>query len=267
MSQFFLNQSSHYQTIALLSLARLSNGDPHPEAVHTLRTSLRRSQASLELEGADAHAAVAGRCASRFSSLRALQVFHAYLIRHGAPKSDRAILQDAVHESWRDLTERQVCRKVERRLRRIPLQSPQRDIDALQERIASLYRGHADELKGLLDAAIKKPRRKRIHALRLKLKTIRYQEECLLGRRATRSHFLTRLREVLGRLGKYEELAEFRKQAKRLRLESRPAIVKDWRRVSKRTRSLLTELGWISKSLHGRKPHLAPEKPSTQLAG
>jgi hypothetical protein len=198
--------------------------------------------------------------------LRALQVFQAYLGRHGAPKSDLAILCDAVQDTWRDLTERQVCRKVERRLARLPLRTPPVDADALQRRAAALFQAHADELDGLLDAAARKPRRKRIHALRLKLKSIRYQEECLLGRRANRSQFLKRLKEVIRRLGKYEELAQFRKLAKRLKLESRPAIVKDWKHVNKRTRALLTELGWISKSLQSRKPHLDPEKPSAQLA-
>jgi len=267
MSQFFLEQPSQYHTIALLSLARLSNGDPHPEAVHTLRTTLRRLQAALELEGDHAHAAIVGRCISRFSGLRGLQVLQTYLARHAAPKSDLVILHRAVQDAWKDLAARQICRKVERRLSRIPLHAPLLDAQALHHRVAAVSQRQADELETLLESATAKPRRKRIHPLRLKLKTIRYQEEYLLGRRRNRSHFLKRLKDVLRRLGKYEELAEFRKLAKRLHLESRPAIVKDWRHVNKRTRALLSELGWISRHLHSRKPHISAERPSTQLAG
>ena len=50
MQKFLPERPSQYQAIALLSLARLSNGDPHPEVLHTLRTTLRRLQAFLQLE-------------------------------------------------------------------------------------------------------------------------------------------------------------------------------------------------------------------------
>lgn len=267
MHRPFLERPSQYQSLALLTLARLSNGDPHPEAVHILRTTLRRLQASLELEGDDAPAALAGRCASRFSTLRGLHVFQAYLARHGAPKSDLAILQEAVRETWRDLMKQQICRKVERRLARIPLHESPHASRTFQQRATALSQRHADELEALLKAAADKPRRKRVHAVRLKLKTIRYQEECLLGQRGPRSHFLNRLKDVLRRLGKYEELAEFRKLAKRLGLESRPAIVKGWRRAGKRTHALLSELDWIAKYLRSRKPLPASATAPTQVAG
>lgn len=266
MTNLAVEQPTKYQTIALQALARLGEGDTDPETLHALRIMLRRLQAFFELEGGDNNAVLVGGCVSRLSQLRSLEVFSNYLSRIGAPKSDAAILDAALAEARAKLVKRQIFRKIERQLWRIPLAAPRLNAHSLQKRIEFLRQQHVNELEELLAAAAEKPRRKRIHVIRLKIKTIRYQEEWLQGRWRTRSDFLKRLKGVQTRLGTYEELAEFRKLAKTFRLESRPMIVKNWRRARKRARALVTELNWVLEHLNCRRLPTSTRRSSTQLA-
>lgn len=223
----------------------MSAGDTHPEVLHRLRVNLRRLQAHCELMGEEAKAAQIARCVSKFSHLRSLQVFQQYLSRIEAPRADSAKLQGLILNARAELHHRNSLRKVERCLWKMALTEEGSGNERLSGRLDLLRQVHLHELDNLIQTAIGKPRRKRLHALRLRIKAIRYQEEWALEKRERRSTFLKRLKDVQTTLGEFEELAEFRKLAKQLDFESRPRITKDWRRARKRARALPTHLGWI----------------------
>jgi CHAD domain-containing protein len=96
---------------------------------------------------------------------------------------------------------------------------------------------------------LEKPRRKRLHALRLALKTIRYQTEWLPGQAATKQDGLKRIKQVQALLGRYEEMADFRRWGKRLNLTVQARIERDWKRARRRARRVPEELAWLLDAL------------------
>ena len=253
------------QRISFQALTRLAEGDAAPETLHRLRTNLRRLQAYLELIGNEADAGLVGRCVSKLSPLRTLHVFHQHLLRTGAPKEDLGKVQVLVQHARGRLLERKAYKKIERQLWSIVFPLIPGDQDWLLNRLEVLRQVHLNDLEQLLQAVLEKPRRKRLHALRLKVKTIRYQEEWLHARGGSHAHFLKRLKGVQKRLGRYEELAEFRKLAKTLDLDSSPLILKEWRRARKRARTLPQQLGWMVETLLATRLHDGTERPHGRM--
>lgn len=96
---------------------------------------------------------------------------------------------------------------------------------------------------------MEKPRRTRLHALRLALKTIRYQTEWLPGQAATKQDGLKRIKQVQALLGRYEEMADFRRWGKRLNLTVQARIERDWKRARRRARRVPEELRWLLDAL------------------
>ena len=123
---------------------------------------------------------------------------------------------------------------------------------------------HEKNLARLISAASDKPRRKRLHALRLALKTIRYQMEWLPGRPRPNQALVKRIKQVQAVLGRYEELADFRRWRKYLDLTVRArfrrigyGLAHESGRLRRSSRGLWTRwhpatsgLEWIRKQLY-----------------
>ena len=108
----------------------------------------------------------------------------------------------------------------------------------MADRMEKLRREHAESLHERISEATANPRRKTLHALRLKIKPIRYQEDWALDQAYARPEIVSRLKRAQSVLGDYEERAQFRKLARTLHLKSYARILKDWRRAKTRARTL-----------------------------
>ena len=263
------DRAARYQTVSLHALAKLSAGDVRPKTVHRLRTHLRRLQAYLELVGEDRNAEIMANCASRLSPFRTLQVFERYLSRLRAAPSDIRKVKDCIRKKRVKLDRRQVYLKIERRVRRHALPPTPASPDWMADRMEKLRREHAKSLHELISEAIANPRRETLHALRLKIKPIRYQEEWALDQAYARPEIVGRLKRAQSVLGDYEERAQFRKLARTLHLKSYAKILKDWRRARTRARTLPTKLTGLIGALTGRglrlvEPGLPPNRATTQ---
>jgi len=246
------DRAARYQTVALHALAKLSAGDVRPKTVHRLRTHLRRLQAYLELVGEDRNAEIMANCASRLSSFRTLQVFERYLTRLRAAPSDIRKVKDCIRKKRVKLDRSQVYLKIERRVRRHALSPTPASPDWMADRMEKLRREHAESLHERISEATANPRRKTLHALRLKIKPIRYQEDWALDQAYARPEIVSRLKRAQSVLGDYEERAQFRKLARTLHLKSYARILKDWRRAKTRARTLPAKLTGLIDALAGR---------------
>lgn len=232
------DRASRYRTTVLHALALLAAGDRRAKTLHRLRTHLRRLQAYLELVGEEENAAIMARCVSRFSRLRTLQVFEPYLDHVGAPGRDRRLVQVRIRAWQRRLNDNHTYRKVERLVKHHAFPPTPAASDWMDRRIIALRPMHADRLQDLIAKTEAEPRRKPLHALRLTIKSIRYQEEWALGTPYARPDLVAWLKQAQAVLGEYEDLAQFRKLATKLRLKSQPTIDKDWHRARDRARAM-----------------------------
>lgn len=226
------------RTVALQTLVRLARGDHRAKTLHRLRVHLRRLQAYLELVGEEANADRIARCVSRLSDLRTLQVLAGYLKARRAPKSDRNVVRSRAKKLSKKLDRKGVWKKIARCVERHALPPAPGPADWMADRLPARRRAHAEALRDLLAAAEADPRRKTLHALRLKIKTIRYQEEWAAGQTAGRTELIARLKRAQTLLGEYEERVQFRKLARRLGLRSLGRIEKDRQRARKRARAV-----------------------------
>lgn len=255
------DRAPRYRTVALHALASLSAGDRRPKTLHRLRTHLRRLQAYLELVGEEDTAAIIADCCSRFSRLRTLHVFEQYLAGLNAPDRDRRLVNRRIRTLHDKLNKNRTYEQVERLVERHALPPSPARFDWMGQRLVALRRRQADLLRTLLAKTGVEPRRKALHALRLTIKSLRYQEEWALGEPYARSDLFAWLKWAQTALGQYEELAQFRKLAAKLDLASRPLIERDWRRartkaralpalVSQRIRTMTTGHLWLLPSRH-----------------
>lgn len=223
---------------------QLSHTAITPSRLHRLRTDLRRLQAWLDLAGQHASATVLATQITRLSPLRALHVFDQWLVRHQACRSDlltiRRLSTRAAEEIRRNKCFSSIQKTIEKAINSGSLSASTFD--------KRNWRRHRHACTQLLAAAREKPKRKRLHALRLQIKQLRYQIEWTSNPALHRA-FLTQLKEAHRRLGLYEERAAFRKLAKQLTLKCRPDIVRSWRRARKRAHALLKDMNWLPDSL------------------
>jgi CHAD domain-containing protein len=227
------------KTSVLKTIQTLASNGLDPEPVHGVRIELRRLQAYWELHGDTENAEVAADCVSQLSMLRTLQVFERYLERRGASRSDIRTVQARVEKLGSKLARKRTLSRIERALK--DLSVPVLELPSLAARLAEARPGHAEALHALIRKA-SQPKRKTLHELRLKIKTIRYQEEWLLDHPDGNKELVAALKEAQDILGTYEERAEFRKLAKKLDLRFSKRIRKDWRRARKRARALPQKL-------------------------
>ncbi len=247
---------NEYLGIALQAARSLAAGKTRPKIVHRLRIHLRRIQAYLELGGQDRQAKKIRQCVSWLSSLRTLQVFERYLKRRKASKSDRRKVKARIRTRLGKLARKGTAGKIERYLRRHALFQSPISTDWVDARLEQLRRVHADALQDFVREATAKPKRKTLHALRLRLKTIRYQEEWALDHPDPRPELVKRIRRIQTRLGNYEERAEFRKLARQLKLKATKQIHKDWRQARQRARAVPHRLTQVIQELDGRRLRL-----------
>jgi CHAD domain-containing protein len=97
---------------------------------------------------------------------------------------------------------------------------------------------HLSQLRGQALAAAADPRRRTLHALRLSIKSLRYQEECGFGHHGAQPSLVQSLKEAQNILGAYEDRAQFRKLARHLDLKATQLIERDLHRARKRARAL-----------------------------
>ncbi|HZS11768.1 MAG TPA: CHAD domain-containing protein [Nitrospirales bacterium] len=225
----------------LSALSALADGGIEPERVHAVRIGLRRLQAYFELVGDARRAALMAQCVSRLSRLRTLHVFEAYLKRRNAPTADRRAVRKRLKKNAAKLLQRETFRKLERRVRREGA-LPHGVTDAtISEHLQQNRLAQAEALEERLEQALARPSRKALHALRLLIKTARYQEEWASDDQR-RPALLDRLKRAQTILGRYEERAEFRKLTDRLELRAAKRIRKDWRRARRQARVVPQEL-------------------------
>lgn len=220
----------------LNDLAALSQDNVEPDRLHAIRTGLRRLQAYFELLGDARQAKAMVKSVSRLSRLRTLHVFIEYLKRREAAASDLRRVQRRIEKVTAKLRRRDAFIKIEARVAgaRTDLGTANTAIPAhLPATRAAAARGLAKQI----DKTRLKPRRKPLHALRLMIKSARYQEEWAPDG-AGHSRALAVFKDAQSVLGRYEELTEFRKLAKRLRLRSRKRIRKDLRRARRKARAV-----------------------------
>ena len=254
------------RSVVLRALDSLLAGHSRQKTLHRLRTHLRRLQAYLELVGEDRNAQIMAKCVSRLSSLRTLQVFQRYLTQLGAPNSDVRKVKDCIRRRQAKLDRKQVYRKIERRVRRHALPSTQVSTDWMAERMERMREEHARTLQELIAKGMSNPPRKTLHALRLKIKSIRYQEEWAISQAYARPNLVGCLEDAQSVLGDYEERAQFRKLARSLDLKSCPTIVKDWRRARTCARALPGQLTEIIEALAGSRLRLVGSKSPSSHA-
>lgn len=236
------DRPAHYRAVALLALERLSAGDADPDTLHRARTHLRRFQAYLELIGEDRRADAVERCIVRLSKLRMLQVFARFLKKLDAPRSDRMIVARCVQARCRKLERTRTYAAIERMIHRYALPATHANPEWLAERMLVVRAAHAEVLHRLIAEAGTKPRRKTLHRLRLLIKSIRYQEEWALDRPYAMPELVLRLKHTQAVLGDYEDLFQFRKLSRALKLRSSPVIKEHWRKARTRARALPARL-------------------------
>ncbi|ULA59080.1 MAG: CHAD domain-containing protein [Nitrospira sp.] len=240
--------ASHHARVVRL-LRQVMAGKEYADTIHAIRTYCRRLQALLELCGRVEQARAVADCVGGLSKLRALQVFRQYLIRCDARQKDLALVGDRLTKQKKKLNRAETYRQIElvvSKQARAAICSP---LHAWSRRLADLRHEHECLLTQLIADASDKPRRKRLHALRLALKTIRYQTEWLPGRAAAKCDMLSQLKRAQAVLGRYEELADFHRWGKKLSRSAQTRIHKDWQRARKRARHVPARLQWLLDAL------------------
>jgi CHAD domain-containing protein len=228
--------------VVLSALSRLQTGDVRAKTLHRLRTHLRRLQAYAELVGESANAKTMGECVAHFSRLRTLDVLESYLVRRHAPKDELKFVRKRIAEKRQKLRRKRIYQTVERlvRLHAVP-PVPGLD-DWLPVRMRRLRELNRQALRDLALKAADHPRRKTLHALRLRIKAVRYQEEWVVQHKEGRPELVAWLKHAQKVLGEYEEYGQFRKLARKWRFEFRDPIERDWKRARKEAHAIPAQL-------------------------
>lgn len=252
-------QLRHLKT-ALRAATDLRDGDVQAETLHRLRTHLRRIQAYLELIGDSESALKLGKCVSRSSRLRALQVFEAYLLKHRVSRKDLRHVRVRVKKSRAKLLRKEVYDIIVRRLGQHAEPMHMLDDEWISSRLDALRREHVEALHALHARFLRRPQRKVLHQIRLRIKTLRYQEEWVLNGPLARPALVERLKRIQSVLGAYEDIAQFRKWAKAWKLGMRSSIQKDWRVMRRRARAIGRNLDTVTDTVMSRCLRLVPDK-------
>ncbi len=223
-------------------LDELGEGSLGSKSLHRLRIHLRRLQALHELIGDVTAAHALSEAVSRFSKLRTLQVFVKYLKDQNAPKSDRQQIRRLIQKHRRRLLAKGVYRQTRQVVRQYALPPIPAHARWLTDRLNGQRAIVLSRLRGMALAASTHPRRRQLHALRLCIKSLRYQEECGFGHAGAQPQLVHALKDAQAALGAYEEQAQFRKLARRLTLLSASQVERDFRRARKLARALPHQL-------------------------
>ncbi len=251
-TQHLIRTALAYQSTVLQLVGRLMSEEEPPEVVHAIRTHMRRLQALLELYGDADHARLMARNVRRLSKLRALQVFRQYLIAIDACPSDLALVDARIHKQVQKLRQAEAYEKIAQAVRDYAIPSATEPDLFLLERLESVRHDHRQRCRRLIEAARDSPTRKRLHVLRLRLKTIRYQREWFAQQTDQHRACQKQIIRLQGLLGQYEELADFRRWGKRLSAVVQDRITTDWKKSRKRARKVPGDLSWLRRALGTR---------------
>jgi len=227
------------------------------ETLHRLRTDLRRLEAWLDLAGDHDSSAALNETVSLLSPLRSLHALEEWLVRHDASRPDVRAVRRMTQDVIKQLTDGHAFDRIRQTL--AGLNGWSRPLDSSGP--SGAWRSRRNRLARLLSKLGKKPKRKRLHRLRLEIKQLRYQLEWMATRATQQRRLINDLKQAQRRLGAYEELASFRKLARQLELRSRPAICESWRRARKKARRCSLEMNWVLKALDRLGGRTAPDSP------
>ena len=230
----------HYSR-ARRALETLMTHGADRNTLHHFRITLRRLEAYFELAGEPQQAQLIAQCVSKLSPLRTLHVFERYLMKEGAPQEDIRAVEQRIDALSEQLAREEVYLNIQRCLDELVLPSLMPS-HWMQERLRLTRAAHGEALDTLIRKTSARPRKKSLHALRLRIKAIRYQEEWASEHIASEQDLIHLLKRAQNVLGRYEEQAQFYKLAKRLGLESVKRIRRDCRRARKRARALPPQL-------------------------
>ncbi len=233
------------RSVILRGIRSLERSHSRESSIHRIRTSCRRFQALLELLGRQQDAQAVADAAGLLSKLRALQVFRRYLRSKRASRADLTLVKDRIRREIDRLTEKGTYPALARVITNHVVLS--RDVidPLLAARIPLVRDRQIERLRQTLDEALRRPRRKPLHALRLLLKQVRYQTEWLSRRQGSRTELVSRLKTVQTLLGRYEELADFKRWARKWDLRIAGRIRKEWKRARRRARAVPQSLSWL----------------------
>lgn len=249
LSQQVIRTALAYHSTVLELVNRLSTGEELPEMVHALRTHCRRLQALLEIYGLMRNARLIARGVRRLSKLRALQVFRQYLVTIDAPRDDLASVDARLEKQRQRLRHALAYDKITQVVTKHALPSDGVSDLFLLNRLELVRCDHQRRLERLIKTTREAPNRKRLHALRLRIKTIRYQREWLESQTVQSQSFLKKLIRLQALLGRYEELADFRRWGKRLSRRVQKRIRKDWKTSRARAKAAPKTLGWLRRAI------------------
>jgi hypothetical protein len=244
-----MDRVERYRSTARQALVALLRETGSPRTLHRLRTHLRRLQAYLELAGEVDQARLLSDRVSGLSRLRTLHVFERYLTTIDAPAKDIRPVARCIAKVTRKVTHSHVYEDLIEQLDRLQIRSAAIPPRWMQERLRLSRMQHAEAVRKLIMEATAHPRRRCLHALRLRIKSIRYQEEWADCRSGRARDLLRILKHAQTVLGKYEERVQFTKLATKMELRSVCTVDKDRRRARKRARTLPSQLMTIVERL------------------
>lgn len=226
------------------------------DRLHRLRVGIRRLQAWFRLIGAHKKAAALAADIAQLSPLRAAQVFDAWLAHRRAPAADRRKVRGLIRQRMAQLDKPSLFGSLHQTL--ASLSCEEQRIGRLQ--LVRCLRAHREKLTRIGRTLPRKPKRKALHRLRLRVKQLRYQLEWTSP--AGAELIVPRLKRLQRRLGAYEDLAAFHKLGEELSLSSQPTIVKAWRKARKKARrvhddvnDLIDALGPLLRAANGPRRH------------
>ena len=246
-TQHLIQTALAYQSTVLQLVGRLISEEEPPEVVHAIRTHIRRLQALLELYGDADNARLMARKVRRLSKLRALQVFRQYLITIDACPSDLALVDARIHKQVQKLRQAAAYEKIAQAVRDYAIPSATESDLFLLERLESVRHDHQQRCRRLIEAARDSPTRKRLHALRLRLKTIRYQREWFAQQTDRIGRFSNNSFACRGCWEHTKSLIS--RWGKRLSATVQKQIRKEWKKSRKRARAASGDLSWLRRAL------------------
>ncbi len=211
--------------------------------LHRLRVGIRRLQAWLRLIGARQEASALGAEISELSPLRSAQVFDVWLAKHRAPAADRRKVRALIRQRTAQLDHPRLFESIHRGLASLSFEKQR--IGRVQ--LERNWRGHREKLTRMGRRLPRKPKRKALHRLRLRMKQLRYQLEWTSPPGVER--IVPSLKRLQRRLGAYEDLAAFRKLGKALSLTSQPVITAAWRKARKKARRVHDDVDGLVEAL------------------
>ena len=213
-----------------------------PDTVHKLRINVRRLQSYAEFLERAEDAKRLGRAVSWFSHLRALNELHRYLRDNDAATKDIRRVEKEIRKEKQEIRKSGRLKKLTSLLGHITPESLGRPPEFVRNRLERLQVENRAVMDRELQKLSSKPSRKELHCLRLRIKSLRYQQEIAVEMRWGNPQTVKALKRLQHLLGDFTDLAQFARVAKQFHLCCRDRIKKDRRRSLKRARRVVLRL-------------------------